>query len=114
LLIGWGSTKNTVLDVLEELGKASNAGKAGKVGYLHYTYLWPLKVERFKALHARAKRTILIEGNYQGQLGVFLREKTGIEIKERLLKYDGRPFFFEELRDLLFTKTTKPAVETAD
>ncbi|MEK7136924.1 MAG: transketolase C-terminal domain-containing protein [Patescibacteria group bacterium] len=96
LLVGWGSTKNTVLDVLEVL-----EGKEGNIGYLHYTYLWPLKTARFQELAAKAKRVILIEGNYQGQLGAFLREKTGIEIKEKLLKYDGRPFFLEELRDAL-------------
>ncbi|HLD71701.1 MAG TPA: hypothetical protein VI873_03760, partial [Candidatus Peribacteraceae bacterium] len=116
LLIGWGSTKNTVLDVMEDLGKEGKEGNErheGKIGYLHFTYLWPLKTERFKALHAKAKRTILIEGNYQGQLGVFLREKTGIEINEKLLKYDGRPFFLEELRDLIVKGTSVPSVPSA-
>ena len=97
LLVGWGSTKNVVLDVLEVLDSSL------KIGYLHYTYLWPLKTKRFEELTKRAKRTVLIEGNYQGQLGVFLKEKTGIDIAERLLKYDGRPFFFEELRDALLS-----------
>lgn len=93
LLVGWGSTKGPVLDVMQELG--------GKVGYLHFTYLWPLKTGRFEALAAKAKRVVLIEGNYQGQLGVLLRQRCGIDIADKILKYDGRPFFFDELLTLI-------------
>jgi 2-oxoglutarate ferredoxin oxidoreductase subunit alpha len=92
LLVGWGSTKSTVLDVLKrpEFSKK-------KIGYLHYTYLWPLKTEVFASLQAKASKTILIEQNYQGQLGKLLTMESGITITDRILKYDGRPFFEDEL-----------------
>ena len=47
-----------------------------------------------------AKNLILVENNQTGQLGRLLREATGISIKEknRILKYDGRPFWRDELR----------------
>ena len=47
-----------------------------------------------------AKNIILVEENNTGQLGRLLREKTGIEIlaKNRILKYDGRPFYCDELK----------------
>ena len=92
LLVGWGSTKSVVLDVLK-----STELKDKKIGYLHFTHLWPLKTEKFTALATAAKKSILIEGNYQGQLGILLKQETGIEIKDRILKYDGRPFFYDEL-----------------
>lgn len=96
LIVGWGSSKSVVLDVLqsEEL-----SGK--KIGYLHYTYLWPLRTEKFEALSAKAKRVVLVEGNATGQLGHMLRMQCGIEIADRILKYDGRPFFYDELLGLV-------------
>lgn len=95
LLLGWGSTKSVVLDVLK-----SDALKDRKIGYLHYTYLWPLKTETFMKFAKSAKKIILIEGNYQGQLGQLLKQETGIDIKDKILKYDGRPFFYDELLKL--------------
>ena len=49
----------------------------------------------------KAKNVILVENNLTGQMGRLLREKTGISIKEknRILKYDGRPFWTDELRN---------------
>jgi 2-oxoglutarate/2-oxoacid ferredoxin oxidoreductase subunit alpha len=94
LVVGWGSTKNVMEDVLEEL----------RISYLHYTYLWPLKTELFEKLSKKAKRVILIEGNYQGQLGALLKQETGIDIPEKMLKYDGRPFFYEEVIEALSQK----------
>ncbi len=95
LLIGWGSTKGAIFDAITDSNlKTQNS----KLAYLHYTYLWPLKTERFMKLVSKAKKTILIEGNYQGQLGMLLRQETGIPIHHKILKYDGRPFFVDELQ----------------
>lgn len=100
LLVGWGSTKGPVLDALEELNYVySDANK--RIGYLHYTYMWPLKTDLFYKLHEKAKRTIVIEGNYQGQLAMLLQQEVGVRLPERILKYDGRPFFLNELSQQL-------------
>jgi len=34
-----------------------------------------------------------VENNYTAQLASLIREKTGIEIQHKILKYDGRPFY---------------------
>ncbi|OGJ61392.1 hypothetical protein A3J34_00295 [Candidatus Peribacteria bacterium RIFCSPLOWO2_02_FULL_51_10] len=96
LLVGWGSTKSVVLDVLKSSSLTAHSSQL-KIGYLHFTYLCPLKTTRFEALAKKAKKIILVEGNYQGQLGLLLRQQTGIEIENKILKYDGRPFFYDEL-----------------
>jgi len=44
-----------------------------------------------------------VEENYSGQLGDLIREQTGIEVGQRLVKYDGRPFSEEELLEALRT-----------
>jgi 2-oxoglutarate/2-oxoacid ferredoxin oxidoreductase subunit alpha len=92
LLVGWGSTKGSVLDVLE-----SEQLKGKKIGYLHYTYLWPLKTELFQKLHAKAKKTVLVEGTYMGQLGILIAQTCGVVIEHKILRYDGRPFFYDDL-----------------
>ena len=45
----------------------------------------------------KAKKVLNIECNYSAQLGGLIAEKTGFKIKNNLLKYDGRPFYPEEI-----------------
>jgi len=98
LVVGWGSTKGAALDALSRIVAEH---PARTIGYLHFTYLWPLKAARFSRLAALAKRIVIAEGNAQGQLHMLLRQASGIEIPTKILKYDGRPFFVDELCELL-------------
>lgn len=95
LIVGWGSSKGPIMDAAAQLSLRSK--KKLKIGYLHYTYLWPLRTEKFAALHAKAKQSALVEGNFQGQLGMLLQQQCGVHLKDRILRYDGRPFFCDEL-----------------
>jgi 2-oxoglutarate/2-oxoacid ferredoxin oxidoreductase subunit alpha len=92
LAVGWGSTSDVIHDVMnsEELREV-------RFAYLHYTYLWPLRTELLQALAKRSKRIVLIEQNYRGELGTLIRMELGLDIKDKILKYDGRPFFYDEL-----------------
>jgi 2-oxoglutarate ferredoxin oxidoreductase subunit alpha len=67
------------------------------VNLLHLNWIWPFPTEAVSKVLGRAKRVIDIEGNYSGQLAGLIREQTGFEIKEQLLKYDGRPIYWEEV-----------------
>jgi 2-oxoglutarate/2-oxoacid ferredoxin oxidoreductase subunit alpha len=105
LVIGWGSTHDVIQDVMcsEEL-------RERKIAYLHYTYLWPLCTQDLQKLAKRSQRIVLVEQNYQGQLGMLIRMECGLDIPDKILKYDGRPFFYDELLSLLlekFVDTTK-------
>lgn len=91
-LVGWGSVKGPVLDALALLEE-----KRLTANFLHFNYLNPFPAQRAKEILATAEKTLLVEGNATAQLGGLVREKTGIEIKEKLLKYDGRPHFPEEI-----------------
>jgi 2-oxoglutarate ferredoxin oxidoreductase subunit alpha len=92
LAIGWGSTGDTFQDVM-----CSDDLRGRKIAYLHYTYLWPLRTEELRRLAMRSKRIVLVEQNYQGQLGMLIRMECGLDIRDKILKYDGRPFFYDEL-----------------
>jgi 2-oxoglutarate/2-oxoacid ferredoxin oxidoreductase subunit alpha len=92
LAIGWGSTGSTFQDVL-----CSDELRERKIAYLHYTYLWPLRTQELQTLAKRSKHIVLVEQNYQGQLGMLIRMECGLDITDKILKYDGRPFFYDEL-----------------
>jgi 2-oxoglutarate ferredoxin oxidoreductase subunit alpha len=99
LVIGWGSTRDVMHDVMcsEELASR-------RIAYLHFTYLWPLRTQKLQALAKRATRIVLVEQNYQGQLGLLIKMECGLDIAEKILKYDGRPFFYDELLSILLEK----------
>lgn len=95
IFVGWGSVKNTVLDVLQMYeGDQSYA-------YLHYEYLYPLKLDLLAQLHEEGKKIVLVENNQTGQLGKMIRQNSNITFHKQLLKYDGRPFFIEDILDFI-------------
>ncbi len=87
LIIGWGSTKGAILDAIKDLDYK----------FLQVLYLKPLSDE-IKEEIEKANKIIIIEQNVTGQLGRLIREKTGIKIKNKILKYDTRPFTSDELK----------------
>lgn len=91
-LVGWGSTKGVALEALKEF-KVQNL----KINYLHLNYINPFPTDEVAKILSGAKRVIDIEGNHNGQMAAYIRMKTGIDIKEKILKYDGRPFYPEEI-----------------
>jgi 2-oxoglutarate ferredoxin oxidoreductase subunit alpha len=103
LIVGWGSSSDVIEDVMrsEELQKY-------RVASLHYSYLWPLRTEVLRRLEKHSKRIVLVEQNFQGQLGMLIRMECGMDITEKILKYDGRPFFYDELLSLLLDKCGDP------
>ena len=85
--MSWGSTKGAILDAIKNLN----------CRFIQIKYIEPFPKEIEKKL--KNKNLILIENNATGQLGNLIAEKTGIFIqdKNKILKYDGRPFLCDEL-----------------
>lgn len=46
-----------------------------------------------------AQKMLLVENNADAQMGGVIRQYTGIDIPEKLLRYDGRPFHPAEILD---------------
>jgi len=88
----WGSVKGAVKEAMKKLKEYEVS-----TNYLQITWLSPFPAETVQKLLEGAKRPILVENNMTGQLGKLIREETGFELKEKILKYDGRPFFPEEI-----------------
>lgn len=96
-LVGWGSTKPIILDAMSHLKK----DHAISCNFLQVIYMEPFPTDRVTEVMGNAKRTILIENNATGQLGSLIRQKTGLEVADKILKYNGRQFFRDELADLI-------------
>ena len=90
LIIGWGSTSGAIKDAIKTLDAK----------FLQVLYMKPLSSTIRKEMQ-KADKIILVECNVTGQLGRLIREKTGIKIENRLLKYNGRPFHSNELKKLI-------------
>ena len=93
VFVGWGSVKNTILDAINTFNL--------DISYLHYEYIYPTKTEFLQKLIDENKRIVLIENNQSGELGNLLSKETGYEFKEKLLKFNGRPFFIEDILEYL-------------
>lgn len=101
-IVCWGSVKGPVLDALDLLPQKNK----NNINVLHLNVIWPFPKKQVEAalknkpgLLGKQKKIVLVENNITGQLGQLIRQETGIEIKDRILKFDGRPFFPEELAD---------------
>ena len=77
------------------------------VNFLDITWMSPFPVEQVKKVLLNAKHVVNIECNYTAALGGLIKEQTGIEISDNFLKYDGRPFFPEEIIKKLETVLQK-------
>ena len=90
--VSWGGNKGAIIDAQKMLEKENK-----KSSFIHFTHVYPLNELVIKPLFEKNKRYILVENNSHGQFGKLLRMETGIDIKEKILKYDGRPIFPEEI-----------------
>lgn len=91
-IIGWGSTKGPIIDAIKIL---ENDGIL--VNFLQIKYLNPFPTASVIKIMDAAKTTMVIENNSTSQLGRLISEQTGKFPEFTLLKYDGRPFFPEEI-----------------
>jgi len=84
--VTWGSCVGIcreACDALKEQGKNASI--------LQIKTAWPFHTKETKEILKSAKRPILVEHNYGGQMGGLIAEHTGIISEERILRYDGRP-----------------------
>jgi 2-oxoglutarate ferredoxin oxidoreductase subunit alpha len=93
LVVTWGSSKGGVLDAVDMMKR--------EISILNVIYLEPFPTWEVLPIIKKARRVVCVEGNFTGQLAGLIREKTGFEVKEKILKYDSRPFDPIELKKSL-------------
>lgn len=92
VVISWGSTKGAILDSINGLD----------CKFVQVLYLEPFPKEIVKELEG--KNIILIENSSTGYLGDVVKKEIGIDINEKILRFDGRPFLCNELKKELERK----------
>ena len=67
--------------------------------FVHFTHLFPLDTAMVKSAFRGSKVLIMIEGNSTAQFAGMLKEYHGIDMDFHILKYDGRPFYPEQIAE---------------
>lgn len=91
-LLLFGSTK---MPALEAMNWLHNEGIS--VNMLQIPFISPFPSEKVKSILKTSKRILVLEGNYTGQFEGLVHEKTGIRVSSHFRRYDGRPFYPEEI-----------------
>jgi 2-oxoglutarate/2-oxoacid ferredoxin oxidoreductase subunit alpha len=86
-LVCWGSTYGPAREAVERL----NAQEAGAANLLHFSGLEPFPPTAEAELR-KAHKTVVVEGNYTGQLEILMRARTGLAADGHIHRFDGRPF----------------------
>ncbi|PLX69181.1 MAG: 2-oxoacid:acceptor oxidoreductase subunit alpha [Denitrovibrio sp.] len=85
--VSFGSMKQVLLEAMKF---------DDRFNFIHFPAVWPLDWEAVSKL-LKDKNLIAFENNKTAQLASLIAENTGIMIDKKFLKYDGRPFFTEEV-----------------
>ncbi len=97
LIISWGSTKGPILEALKNIKNSSD------FAFLQLKTLWPINPDIKKIIDG-FKEIIVIENNGTGQLVSVLKSQFDFNPQKIHLKFDGRPFFPEEIIKYLNNK----------
>lgn len=91
-IIGWGSTKGAIEEVLRELNDS-------QLFHVHFVWVHPLNPEHLEVLK-ESKTNIVIENNTTGQFADILKSHD-IRIDHRILQSNGFTFFTDQLKEKL-------------
>ena len=84
--VTWGSTVGPLRSVLELL---QAEGKTARI--VQIVDIWPLPVDKVEQALQGAKKLVVVEQNYGGQLATLLRAYTDVRPAALINRYDGRP-----------------------
>jgi 2-oxoglutarate ferredoxin oxidoreductase subunit alpha len=84
VIVFWGSAKGPALESAKYLKKP--------VKFVQVVWMEPFDVERVAKELSGAKKIIDVECNHNAQLANLIKEKTGIDVTDKILKFDSRPF----------------------
>ncbi len=93
LVLSWGSTKGPILEAMQRLKEKDGVACA----FLQVAWMSPLHSSEIEKILSGAEKIVCVEHNYSGQLAGLVREKTGIEVNEKILRWDGLPLSADDV-----------------
>src|SRR5881397_3478144 len=103
-IVSWGSTKGPILDAMKLLERDGIG-----VEFLQIRLVSPFPTETVKQKLAGAKLLVDIEQNYSGQMAAVIAEKTMIDVKNKIVKFNGRPMSQDEIYQSVKQVISNPA-----
>jgi len=91
-IVSWGSTKGPILDAMKLLERDGIG-----VEFLQVRLASPFPAEEVRERLSQVKLLVDIEQNYSGQMADLIAEKTRVEVKNRVVKFNGRPMSRDEV-----------------
>lgn len=95
-LVGWGSTKGVILEVIERFKQDEGI----ELKLMHLLDIWPFPDQAVTDILRTSRQIIVVENNFTGQMANLIRQQTGIECS-KVVKYNGAPFSPTELHQRL-------------
>jgi 2-oxoglutarate ferredoxin oxidoreductase subunit alpha len=93
-IISWGLTASIAREAAQRLREQGYT-----VNEFYPRLLWPVKAEVFEEFASKAKRVIVPETNYHGQLAFILRATTNLKDLISYVAYRGEAFIPKEIED---------------
>jgi 2-oxoglutarate ferredoxin oxidoreductase subunit alpha len=93
LVVCWGSTYNVVNEAIRSLARDN-------ISLLHFKQVYPLHESSVDYLR-KARKLIIVESNATSQFGKLIKLQTGMDIENKILKYNGLSFSVEEVIERL-------------
>jgi 2-oxoglutarate ferredoxin oxidoreductase subunit alpha len=90
LIVGWGSTYGPIKEALTGLDN-------DETSFIYIKQVYPFHPDIIKYLE-KAENTIIVENNATAQFAKLVRRETGFNFTHKILKYNGLPFYAEELK----------------
>ncbi len=101
-LVCWGSTVSVLNEVLYQQSVIPQYATMYKsVNVVHIPCMWPFPSEKFLQLINGSNQLVMVEGNYTGQGEKLIRQETGVQFEQHLRRFDGRPFYAEDILEWL-------------
>lgn len=92
-IVSWGSTKGVIMDSIRVLKETYNLD----VTFLQIRLLSPFPTDVVKQALEKAKRAVVVESSFGGQITQLIAMRTGIMLQHEVLKWSGRPISETEL-----------------
>lgn len=102
-IVSWGSSKGPILDAI---GLLEQDGISAE--FLQIRLACPFPSEAVKQILQGSRLVVDIEQNYSGQMAEVIKENALIEIKNKVLKFNGRPISQDEVYDSVRRIVGKP------
>jgi 2-oxoglutarate ferredoxin oxidoreductase subunit alpha len=93
-LVSFGTAKSPI-----QAARAELKTEGHETSFLNLSWLWPFPYEQVNDFLAAHETIVVIENNRSGQLARLITQETGNNKLLKINKYDGRPFWPNELSD---------------